>query len=75
MKIQGRLIQVGLLCVSLLRLTVPSAPILGRKEEAFSLPQNKEAKKENCQGLLVWKDEGQMGGVVFADTEVEIVIG
>lgn len=75
MKIQGCLIQEGLLCISLLQFTVPSAPILGRREESFSLPQNKEAKKEDCQGLLAWKGEGQMGGAVFADTEIEKVMG
>lgn len=75
MEIQGRLIQAGLLCVSLVQYTVPSAPIPGRREESFSLPQNKEAKKEDCQGLLAWKDEGQMEGAVFAAAETEMVMG
>ena len=75
MKIQSRLIQAGLLCVPVLRLTMPSAPILGRREDSFSLPQSKETKKEDCQGLLAWKDEGQVGGTVFADTEMEMVMG
>lgn len=72
MKIQGHLIQAGLLCVPILR---PSASILGRREESFSLPQNKEAKKEDCQGLLAWKDESQVGGAVFASAEMEMVMG